>query len=251
MQIVVCLSWADSPASGGASDCSVPAGGKCAYYGRSRLGETFESRFVHSCSRKLLGQMRYCYTTMERTVLGWCQVGDDMAAKHGKGDDGWSELLFGRRLRKTHPRFEAMGDVDELNSFLGLARAKQKSPRIKSLILQRQRELFVLGGELGCLPRDAKRLTARVDAQMIARLDAEIAKCRSVRAHSRAPLQLRGFVAPGASESGALFDICRSVCRRAERHVARLAQDGTADESLQIYLNRLSSLLFLMARTHD
>lgn len=169
-----------------------------------------------------------------------------MGAIRRNGDDGRSQLLFGRQLRKTSRRFEAIGDVDELNCFIGLARAKNRSRVTKSLLLQCQQELFVVGSELACLPRDAARLASSVDARMITNIEAQIER---YQAQSRR--QLHDFVVPGGSEASVLLDVCRAVCRRAERHVAHLVDDGKAGKNVQIYLNRLSSLLFLLARLRD
>ena len=163
------------------------------------------------------------------------------------GDQGWTKLLFDRRIRKDDRRVEAYGAVDELNSFLGLAKAKLRSRSAKKLIHSVQWELFIVGSELATLPRDLKRLELRVDEKRVRRLEEEIAK-----REKRLKLEHCCFLIPGDNETSALLDVCRCVCRRAERAVVRLrARKGVTNPLVPIYLNRLSDLLFLLAHAEE
>lgn len=150
------------------------------------------------------------------------------------GDDGSTGLADGRRLPKHDPRIEALGEVDELNSFLGLLLAEPLDPGHAALLHGIQNDLFDLGGELAlpdCPQLDAGRLTTLETAA--ARLNASLPP-------------LKEFILPGGTRPAALAHVCRAVCRRAER---RLVAAGQAGNLPQRYLNRLSDLLFILART--
>jgi len=163
------------------------------------------------------------------------------------GDRGWTRLLFNRRVRKDNPRVEAYGTLDELNSLLGLARCRIKHKATRDSVLACQRDLFVVCAELACLPRDRGRLRTQVTAALVRRLEAEIAT-----AERKLGRTLRRFFVPGGSEAGALLDVCRCVCRRAERLVVRLwAKGAIRNAQVLVYLNRLSDLLFLLARAEE
>ncbi|NUZ04342.1 cob(I)yrinic acid a,c-diamide adenosyltransferase [Piscinibacter koreensis] len=152
------------------------------------------------------------------------------------GDDGTTGLGDGTRLAKSHPRVAAMGDVDELNSQLGVLLAEPLPDDVRSLLVTVQHELFNLGGELSIpgfelLKPDAVRA---LDAAL-ARYNADLPR-------------LKEFILPAGTRSAALAHVARSVARRAERAVVALAEDGgVRSEPLQ-YLNRLSDLLFVLAR---
>ena len=152
----------------------------------------------------------------------------------GSGDDGTTGTADGRRLPKHHPRIEALGAVDELNSHLGLLRAQlPESGDIRELLGEVQQELFDLGAGL------AGGKSARPSGAETARLEAEI----EARNAGLPPLQ--EFVLPGGSPAAAQCHVARAVCRRAERRVAAL---DAAPETAAVYLNRLSDLLFVLAR---
>ena len=152
----------------------------------------------------------------------------------GSGDDGTTGTADGRRLPKHHPRIEALGAVDELNSHLGLLRAQlPEGGDIRELLGEVQQELFDLGAGL------AGGESTRPGGAEIGRLEVEI----ETRNAGLPPL--REFVLPGGSPAAAQCHVARAVCRRAERRVAAL--DATP-ETAAVYLNRLSDLLFVLAR---
>jgi cob(I)alamin adenosyltransferase len=153
------------------------------------------------------------------------------------GDDGTTGLGDGQRVPKTHLRITAMGDVDELNSHLGVLLAEPLPDDVRELVLTIQHELFNLGGEL-CIPGYS---LLKEDALL--RLDEALA-------HYNAHLpRLAEFILPGGSRSAALAHVARAVARRAERAVVELAQSGEAvNAAPRQYLNRLSDLLFVLAR---
>jgi cob(I)alamin adenosyltransferase len=153
----------------------------------------------------------------------------------GGGDRGETSLGDGTRVSKTDPRVEAMGDVDELNSVLGWALAVDRSPESLGRI---QNELFDLGADLAT-PESPGRTRLRVTQEAIERLESE---CDAANAKLE---PLRSFVLPGGSELASRLYVARAVCRRAERRV--LAVDGVSP-LVPVYLNRLSDLLFILAR---
>lgn len=153
------------------------------------------------------------------------------------GDDGTTGLGDGQRVPKTHLRIAAMGDVDELNSHLGVLLAEPLPDEVRELLLTIQHELFNLGGEL-CIPGYS---LLKEDALL--RLDEALA-------HHNAHLpRLAEFILPGGTRSAALAHVARAVARRAERAVVELAGAGEAvNAAPRQYLNRLSDLLFVLAR---
>ena len=159
------------------------------------------------------------------------------------GDDGDTGLFDGTRVSKSDPRVAAYGDVDELNAWLGFVRASTDDPDVRTLLEHIQRDLFGLGARLADpAKRIAERVTkAAVTPQDIARLEDSID-----RLESELP-PLRRFILAGGSTPGAALHIARTVCRRAERSIVRLGSDAVEPE-LVIYVNRLSDLLFVMAR---
>jgi cob(I)alamin adenosyltransferase len=151
------------------------------------------------------------------------------------GDRGETSLGDGARVAKTDPRVEAMGEVDELNSLIGWALAADDSPE---LLRRVQNELFDLGADLAT-PESPGRARLRVTQEAIERLEAD---CDAANAELE---PLRSFVLPGGSELAARLYVSRAVCRRAERQVLRV--DGLSP-LVAVYLNRLSDLLFILAR---
>ncbi|HEY8425701.1 MAG TPA: cob(I)yrinic acid a,c-diamide adenosyltransferase [Limnochordales bacterium] len=163
------------------------------------------------------------------------------------GDAGETGLLGPRRVRKDHPRVDACGAVDELNAQLGWARAECASvPALASLvaILQRvQRRLFDVGAELAVDPHQpAPPAVPMVGAGDIAWLEAQI------DAHEGRLPALRTFVLPGGSRAGAALHVARAVARRAERRVVALSAVEPVRPEVLAFLNRLSDLLFVLAR---
>ena len=152
------------------------------------------------------------------------------------GDDGTTGLADGTRVSKDHLRVAAMGDVDELNSSIGVLLTCELSDSIRSDLSAIQNDLFDLGGELA-IPG-----YSMITDKQVARLDARLA-------HYNADLpRLAEFILPGGSHSAAVAHVCRTVCRRAERALVALGKQDTVNDGPRQYLNRLSDLLFVLAR---
>ncbi|MDR3555731.1 MAG: cob(I)yrinic acid a,c-diamide adenosyltransferase [Syntrophobacteraceae bacterium] len=174
-----------------------------------------------------------------------------MKAYTGKGDQGTTNLYSGERVTKSHPRVEACGDLDELNSVLGALISVFPADRndLKSQAEHIQSVLFVAGAWLSTTP-DSERFTA---ADSVAQTETEALEQLMDRMDGELP-RLKEFILPGGHFSGALAHVARTVCRRAERHVAALceeASEGKAHRELMEllkFLNRLSSYLFVLAR---
>src|SRR5687768_10807560 len=161
------------------------------------------------------------------------------------GDDGDTALFGGGRVPKDDPRVEAYGDVDELNAALGLARAIEIMPRIDEVLVPIQRDLFGLGALLATPNPEKMRQQlekARIDDERVAQLEQAIDD-------GEAELEpLRAFIIPGGTPKAAALHVARTVCRRAERRVVHLKHEVELPELVVIYLNRLSDLLFVLAR---
>jgi len=170
----------------------------------------------------------------------------DMSITTQRGDAGQTELMFGRRVPKTHPSVAAYGEVDELTSALGLARALGTRTEVTSAIAARQTELIGLMGELATAPEDRDRYAAAGYARLTPETaDALTAETAVLEASLKA--RFSGWVIPGADTTpcGAALDLARAVCRRAERTV--LASHESNPQIVR-YLNRLSDFLWLLAR---
>jgi len=163
------------------------------------------------------------------------------------GDRGETGLVDGSRVRKDHLRVAAYGDLDELNSVLGLVLAHTRRRRLRLLLLAIQRDLFALGAQLADPGHTIaeRRKKAAVDEEHVARLEHEIDSCQA------ALPPLRRFILPGGSPVGALLHLARTVCRRSERTIVTLSQSATVDPLVLIYVNRLSDLLFVLAREEN
>jgi len=163
------------------------------------------------------------------------------------GDQGSTALMYNRRVSKCHPRVEAYGAVDELNAALGLARASSQEAFVRDPLVLIQKDLVVLMGELATaledLPRYSKDGFQRVRSEMTVKLESVV---QTIEAQKVAP---RDWATPGGNVPAATLDVARTVCRRAERHVCGLQESGQLDNSeIIVYLNRLSDLLWLLAR---
>ncbi|KVP00290.1 cobalamin adenosyltransferase [Burkholderia ubonensis] len=152
------------------------------------------------------------------------------------GDDGTTGLGDGRRVGKDDVRIAAIGDVDELNSTLGVLLAETLPDDVRAALVTIQHDLFDLGGEL-CIPGH----TVLGDAHL-ARLDQWLADYNATLP------PLKEFILPAGSRTAALAHVCRTVCRRAERAIVALGRVETLQETPRRYVNRLSDLLFVLAR---
>ena len=165
------------------------------------------------------------------------------------GDKGETGLLFGGRVPKTNPRVEAYGSVDEAISALGLARALSHTPRVQEIILDIQRELFTVGAELATEPKAYDTFKAHfkpTTPEMTTRLESLLDE---LMAEVKLP---NAFIIPGASSASAALDMARTILRRAERRTVSLTEQGLLPNGENIrYLNRLSDLLFILARYED
>lgn len=156
------------------------------------------------------------------------------------GDDGYTGLLGEGRVAKHDLRIEAVGNLDEATSFLGVARAGALSPHSAPLLLQIQRDLYHIMAEVAATPENAARFRV-IDAQRVSWLEEQI---QSLSGGLRLPEE---FILPGDSQSGAAMAVARTVVRRAERQVANLLHsDQLENHELLRYLNRLSSLCFVL-----
>ena len=161
------------------------------------------------------------------------------------GDSGSTALFGGGRVSKDHIRVAAYGDVDELNSVIGLVRATAPREFEDALLESIQRDLFSIGGHLATPDPDKVRKTlekASLSADQVAEFE------RVIDAADRELPALTAFVLPAGTPKAATLHVARTVCRRAERQVVHLAAQETVPELFLVYLNRLSDLLFTLAR---
>lgn len=163
----------------------------------------------------------------------------------GAGDDGYTGVLGRERVPKYADRPAAYGTVDEASAVLGLARAQAQDRQVRRLILAIQRDLYKLMADLATLPEVATR-PPWLGEDRLAWLEQE------TDALGRRVEMPPAFIVPGDSVGGSWLELARTVVRRAERIVARLTHDGEVRTATPLkYLNRLSSLLFVMARVED
>jgi cob(I)alamin adenosyltransferase len=160
------------------------------------------------------------------------------------GDQGETGLLGGTRVGKDHPRVAAYGDVDETSAVLGVVRGQTADASLRKLLADVQRNLFAIGAQLAdpTARVAAKRAKAAIGETSVKRLE------RAIDVREKKLPALAAFVLPGGSETGALLHLARTVCRRAERSVVALARQEAVDPRIIVYLNRLSDLLFVLAR---
>jgi len=169
-----------------------------------------------------------------------------------RGDEGLTDLLFGRRVSKSHPRIRANGAVDELNAALGLARAIAVQPLVRQRIGNLQTDLVQLMGEIATLPEDLPRydeLGRRITEDLVDKAHGWIRELE--REHG---VNSQTWVTPGAAGNlaGAFLDQARTIGRRAEREVAELLETGEIENrALLRYLNRVSDLCWLLARLEE
>lgn len=158
-----------------------------------------------------------------------------------KGDKGNTSLYGGKSIQKNSKRIEAYGTVDELNSVIGMVLTSELTEDGINILNEIQHQLFILGADLATLP-EKKAKIERIGSTHIQQLEQWIDKL-----DDKLPA-LTHFILPGGSAAGASLHMARTVCRRAERKVVALKQDNPVSDECVIYLNRLSDLLFVMAR---
>ena len=160
-----------------------------------------------------------------------------------KGDEGLTGLGGRQRVPKDSLRVRAYGAVDELNAFIGVALAHGVSRRLAEMLLPIQNELFHLGADLSFVEEDkARRKIPQIEARHVERLEQRIDELNAVVG------PLENFILPGGAVASANLHVARTVCRRAEREVIALAGAEPVGPFVVAYLNRLSDLLFAMAR---
>jgi cob(I)alamin adenosyltransferase len=162
------------------------------------------------------------------------------------GDAGETSLMGGRRVPKDDPRVAAYGDVDEANAAIGAAPPPTPADQADALLADIQRDLFAIGGALASPEPDA--LPAVQRARVVVGADRIRALEEAIDAADRDLAPLKRFVLPAGSPKAAALHLARTACRRAERSVVRLAREQDVSEDVLAYLNRLSDLLFVLAR---
>jgi cob(I)alamin adenosyltransferase len=161
------------------------------------------------------------------------------------GDEGDTGLFGGGRVPKDHARVAAYGDVDELNSAIGMVRAAAPAELFDALLASVQRDLFAIGGHLAT--PDPERVTRALEKAALS--EDRVAEFeRAIDAADQELPPLKAFVLPAGTAKAAALHLARTVCRRAERSVVRLAREAEVHALFIVYLNRLSDLLFTLAR---
>lgn len=156
------------------------------------------------------------------------------------GDDGHTSLVFGQRVSKASLRVAAYGDVDELNSIIGIILSKNSDKKIDKLLTNVQNDLFIIGADLASV--DSEK-SLRLTNKRITFLEKNIDK------YLENLEPLKEFILPGGGETGSFLHLARTVARRVERNVTALKETQPINNLVLIYLNRLSDLLFVLART--
>ena len=157
------------------------------------------------------------------------------------GDKGETSLFGGKRVPKDSLRIEAYGTVDELNSVIGVCRSVNTVKEVDSILEEIQNDLFTLGADLAT-PQSSENKIQRIQSSDISRLEHHIDRIELLLE------PLRNFILPSGNRAAAMLHLARTVCRRAERLVVKLAHEESVNESSVIYLNRLSDLLFVLGR---
>jgi cob(I)alamin adenosyltransferase len=161
----------------------------------------------------------------------------------GTGDTGYTGLLGAERVAKYDPRPDTFGTVDEVTSALGMARAMTRDPQVKKIIYDVQNELYYLMAELATTPENYEKMGFRMTAEHVHRLE-QVEE--SLKQEVEIPNK---FIVPGDSPDGAALDLARTIIRRAERMAVKLLHDGVIENGEVVrYLNRLSDLVFILAR---
>jgi cob(I)alamin adenosyltransferase len=161
-----------------------------------------------------------------------------------KGDGGQTRLFTGEKVAKDEARLEALGCIDELVAFLGLARSEIEHPEIRSRLIAIQSELYLVLGDIAAVG-EGRPVATKLPEDAIDILESLI------DAYDSALPPLRDFVMPGENRTSSTLHVARTVCRRAERRVVSVARTFPLGERIPAYLNRLSDLIFVMARLMD
>jgi cob(I)alamin adenosyltransferase len=190
------------------------------------------------------------FSSMESLIMLICEsrIGGSLSKRiyTKTGDKGKTGLLSGERIDKDDPRIEAYGTVDELGTFLGVAKV-YASERIASFLNNIQQKLFLVNAELATNPESLEEVDSLWNLQRITEEDVEYLEQIADELSEELPL-LKNFVIPGGTKAAAFLHVSRTVCRRAERRIINYSNAGPVNEELIRYINRLSDLLFVMAR---
>ena len=157
------------------------------------------------------------------------------------GDKGETSLFGGKRVRKNSLRVEAYGNLDELNSFIGLAISQNKDEKIKNILTEVQNDLFICGSELAT-PEKVNYKIPEITTEHVKKIE----DFTNEIGNQLDPVN--EFILPGGNVEAALLHTCRTICRRSERSIVTLSEKEKINEEILKYCNRLSSLLFVLAR---
>ena len=158
------------------------------------------------------------------------------------GDGGETGLVGGARVQKDSLRVTAYGSVDEVNSVLGIARALLKDNELDALLAELQADLFVVGADLASVSGDEQRNLPQITKEKVIELE------RTIDKYETELSPLKSFILPGGGVTGSILHNARTVARRAERHIVTLSKAERINEQVIPYMNRLSDLLFVLAR---
>lgn len=175
-----------------------------------------------------------------------------MSIMTGRGDEGETDLLFGKRIAKTSLRVECLGNVDELNAALGMARAAASNPEWIELVDRLQEKLIGLMGQLATLPEDEAKYLEK-GYPMIHEQDVDWV-IETAKGFEAQGVKFQGWAIPGEEgcQARANIDHARAVARRAERSILKLHESGEpVPESVRLFFNRLSDLLWILARVES
>ena len=166
-----------------------------------------------------------------------------MCVRYGRGDSGYTDLMGGGRVRKNHPRVEAYGSVDELSALIGVAKTFIEDEEIKQVLKKVQEHLFIIAANLSV--ESPPPSIPRVDKNLVKWLDELVEK------YENELPPLRRFIIAGGTRGATLLHLARTVARRVERRIVSLAEHEKIEDNVLAYMNRLSTLLFTLARLEN
>jgi len=158
------------------------------------------------------------------------------------GDDGETSLIGGERVQKSHPRIEAYGTVDELNSFIGILRAQEIDTHSNDVLVCIQNNLFTICSLLAADSENIEKKLPQIHQEDVSNLEKEIDAM-----NDKLP-EIHSFILPGGNQIVSYSHIARTICRRAERTIIKLSEEMPVNSIIIKYLNRLSDFLFVLAR---